>query len=161
MNILQGTGAMLYFMIGQKLNTNKLLNMVDSRMIYFLSVIFVFLSAYSGSLSLVRNYYSCFIINFPASVLAFISLYKFSVHIVYKNYDLTHVICKIGRISILILCIHIVELEFDPIPYYIVDYVNIDISKYVINPFCHIIIACSMALFLEKNQIVRKIYNLR
>lgn len=161
MNILQGTGAMLYFLVGQKLNTNKLLNMVDSKMIIFLTVIFVSLSAYCGSLSLVRNYYSNFIINFPASILAFVSLYKCSVYAVNKNYAFTNFICKIGRISILILCIHIVELEFDPIPYYIVDYVNIDFSKYVINPFCHVVIACSMAMLLQRMPIIRDIYYLR
>lgn len=152
---------MLYFMIGQKLNTNQLLNIGNGKMFFFLTIIFVFLSAYSGALSLVRNYYSCFIINFPASVLAFISLYKCSVYIVKKNYAITNIICKTGRISILILCIHIVEMEFDPIPYYIEDYVNIDSSIYVTNPLCHIVIACTLALLLQSVPFIRNIYNLR
>lgn len=161
MNILQGAGAMIFFLIGHKINTYKLLNFGDSKIIFFFSVLFVFLSAYCGSLSLVRNYYSNFIINFPASILAFISLYKSSVYIVNKNYVFTTLICKIGKISILILCIHILELEFDPIPYYIVNYINIDLLRYIINPFCHVIIVCSIALLIERISIVRYIYNLR
>ena len=71
-------------------------------------------------------------------------------------------ICKIGRVSILVLCVHnIVALEFDPIPYYIADFINIGHSIFIFNPLCHIVIACSLALILERNHIIRKIYNLR
>ena len=153
---------MLYFMIGHKMNTNKLLNIDYNKMIIFFTIIFVFLSAYCGAMSLVRNYYSCFIINFPACVLAFVSLYKCSVYIVNKQYPSTNMICKIGRVSILVLCVHnIVALEFDPIPYYIADFINIGHSIFIFNPLCHIVIACSLALILERNHIIRKIYNLR
>lgn len=161
MNILQGVGAMLFFMVGHQINANKLLNIVNYKMVFFLTAIFVSISTYCGALSLVRNYYSHFIINFPASVLAFISLYKFSDYVVNKQCLFRNIVCKIGRITILILCIHIIELEFDPIPYYIVNHVNIDYLQFVINPICHIVIACSIALLLERCSIIRKIFNLR
>ena len=65
-------------------------------------------------MSMVRCYYSCYLINILASIGATYIIYLICKHI--NKYKYTSLILSyIGRISILILCIHIIDLTFTPI----------------------------------------------
>lgn len=160
-NILQGTGAMMYFLVGHYCHKFDLLKFKYSPLLFLLTIFMLSISTYLGALSIVRNYYSCFIINFPASVLAFFSLYKISNLCVKHKLAGGDMLCTLGKISILILCVHLIDITFNSSPNKFVTLLNIKHLDFIINPCCRIIIACSVAFVLRKIHIIRVFFNLR
>lgn len=70
-------------------------------------IIFVLLSIHTGSMSMVRCYYGYWPINYLAAIGMTLLIYRFSYHL--KN---NRLLAYCGRISLVILCVHIIELRY-------------------------------------------------
>ena len=109
-DILEGIEALLFFYIGYMARINNLLETKIEGWGIAVIALLTGLSIYSGSMSMVRCYYGYWPINYLAAIGVTALIYHLSSHF-RKNFFLAW--C--GRVSMAILCVHIIELTFFPL----------------------------------------------
>ena len=101
---------MLFFYIGNMAREYNLLKMQISGRFIIISLLLTCLSMHAGSMSMVRCYYGYWPINYLAAIGMTILIYHLS-----KRFCSNYFFAWCARVSIVILCVHIVELTFFPI----------------------------------------------
>lgn len=110
-DILEGNGALLFFYIGYLARINNLLETTKTTG-WGIAVIALLtgLSIYSGSMSMVRCYYGYWPINYLAAIGMTVIIYHLS-----SRFCGNMFLAWCGRVSMVILCVHIIELTFSPL----------------------------------------------
>lgn len=151
-DILEGMEALLFFYIGHLAHQYKLLeNHINS---WFVLIVFVLtgLSIYSGSMSMVRCHYGYWPINYLAAIGMTILVYHFS-----KRLNGNHFLMRVGRISIVILCVHIVELTFMPMKFI---HENISLPN-AFDVLIHLLVAVVGSIFILRFGFVRNLFSIK
>lgn len=108
-DLLEGIEAMLFFYIGNKAHSYNILDRKTNIVFYITVVLLVALSIYAGSMSMVRCYYGYWPINYLAAIGMTMVLYYISKCIVTNRF-----LAWCGRVSMVILCVHIIALNYLP-----------------------------------------------
>lgn len=114
-DLLQGLQAMLFFGVGYIF---RLYDGFNFRMGYFklfLILLIVLFSIYSGSMSMVRCYYGYWPVNILAAIGMTLVVYRFSKVLCSRTFWGSRLLAFWGRISIVVLCVHILDLYFLPL----------------------------------------------
>lgn len=156
-NILQGMNAMLYFAFGYwaKLKFGKV---PIRKGIFFICLFVTILSSFYGPLGLVSCYYPSLMLNllgaFTGTYLVYCISYKLN------RTFLGTLLSKLGIISILILCIHIIDLNVLSIVLLrLVSLSNLSgIIRVMVIDLWHLIIPIVFSLLLYKKRLVQLIY---
>lgn len=112
-NLLQGMGALLFFSTG--FAVKKRLHQIRGMMLP-LSFVFCGLSMWSGSMSMVSNTYSNLALNYMGAVTMVYAVYRLSVFLSHSNHWFVCLLTHIGKISLLVLCVHDVHNIFSFLP---------------------------------------------
>lgn len=146
---------MIYYFIGYLLKSRS-----NGFVLSFpYTLIFVLLSLVSwiffSPLGVVDTNYQCFIINVLGSVGAIELIYILSKKIGLRS-D-CNILSYIGRISLLVLCVHLIELDFDPIPNKITTlFTKNSVLLFIV--IYRIIITLILSAVLSKIKIVKQIF---
>lgn len=150
-DILQGLGALLFFYIGYLTRIYNLFDYkADMRSIIFI-IILAFLSISTGSMSMVRCYYGYWPINYLAAIAVTYLIFHISKHMSNCIF-----LSWCGRVSIVILCIHIIELSYLPINH-IQKMFNI---SYNFDVLIHLFVTISMSYFVLLISPVKKLFSM-
>lgn len=109
-DILQGFEALLFFYIGHQAKNSDYLGIKPSLEFFIIVLMLIGLSIYAGSMSMVRCYYGYWPINYLAAIGMTTLVYSYSRRISDNCF-----LSWCGRVSIVILCVHIIELTFLPV----------------------------------------------
>lgn len=109
-NILQGFEALLFFYIGHQARNSNYLGKKLSLKFFVIVLMLIGLSIYAGSMSMVRCYYGYWPINYLAAIGMTILIFYFS-----RRISANRTLSWCGRVSIVILCVHIIDMTFLPV----------------------------------------------
>ena len=117
-NLLQGAGAMLFFWTGHQIAGSGIPKRM-SRMEIMVGILLLLASLYSSyegggrdvPLSMVRCHYSYYPVNVLAALFCVHGIYIFSVYML-RWKRISDLLGYWGRISLLILCVHIIDLDY-------------------------------------------------
>lgn len=143
---------MLFFYIGNKAHSYNVLDRKPNIVFYITVVLLVALSIYAGSMSMVRCYYGYWPINYLAAIGMTMVLYFISKRIVSKRF-----LAWCGRVSMVILCVHIIELYYFPTTTLHNRFV---FSSYY-DVLLHITVALVMTWLLLKFRVVNSLFSIR
>lgn len=110
-NLLQGASALVFYEIGYQINVKSFLNRNYNRYLLLFFLLLMCVSMHSGSMSIVRCYYGFYPVNVICAASFFIFCYYLSTSLI-KYKKVLNVLSYLGRISLVILCVHIVDLFF-------------------------------------------------
>lgn len=164
-NLLQGISAMLFFYIGHEASRFKL---ADQKYKYkmmlplFISCALIFgIFLHVGRvLGMVNCYYPCWPIDILGAILITYSLYHLCKTLPEKC--IKH-LAFYGRISLLVLCVHDLEISILSRPLYLLNNKVLHIngtSWYMIFNLFHIVLSLLLSLLLYKKQLVKKVFSL-
>lgn len=110
-DILEGAEALLFFYIGHMSHENdEVLKKIHiSKWFILIVVLLTGLSIHAGSMSMVRCYYGYWPVNYLAAIGMTVMVYYLS-----KCLRGNRFLTWCGRVSMVILCVHIIELNFFP-----------------------------------------------
>ena len=108
-DLLQGLQALLFFHIGYLWRCGKIQKINPIYLQIVISCFLCILSISSGSMSMVRCYYGFFPVNILAAVCITVGMYEFCT--IVGNNVISRFLAYCGRISLLILCVHNIELN--------------------------------------------------
>jgi fucose 4-O-acetylase-like acetyltransferase len=154
MDILQGLQALLFFHIGYLWKQNYLRLSDLTKEHVFIILLLIIFSVWSGSMSIVRSYYGFYPINFLAAI-GTVALFYY----LFKKMNcstLLYWLCYVGRLSLLILCVHNIELTCGFIRYF---HGVLDFSSYF-DFILHLIISLSCTFILIRFSLVRRLFAL-
>lgn len=115
-NLLQGASALIFFEIGYQFRTSSFLELrLNHLLLVLISLLLIAFSIHSGSMSMVRCFYGFYPINILCAISVFFLLYKLS-HLLNSNEIISKCLSFLGKISLLILCIHNIDLFFGVFP---------------------------------------------
>lgn len=159
-DLLQGLSAMAFFMIGHETKKRDLLNKNMTPVIWILGIASIIASASTGfPISMATCDYTYYPINVLGAIFATYFIYRLSCWI--AQYKFSNVLSFFGRISLLILCVHLLDVKLG---------FASAISKRVIadtalaecfNLFWHIVVPLVLATILYRFAFVRKIFQLK
>lgn len=109
-NILQGLSALIFFTVGYKVKELNLLKKNTNKLYLFIMSVIVLLSSSLGPIGMVTCYYPSYIINMIASIVGGYLIYYISYK--FTNTKIGLILSHIGTLSLIILCIHIIDLQF-------------------------------------------------
>lgn len=151
-DFLEGMEALLFFYVGHLARQYKLLEINISIWLVLIVLILTGLSIYSGSMSMVRCYYGYWPINYLAAMGMTILVFHFS-----KRLINNHFLLRVGRISMVILCVHIVELTFLPMK---TIHENISFPN-VCDAFIHMLVAVVGSSLILRFAVLRKLFSIK
>lgn len=159
LNILQGLSALLFFSFGYFVKTNELLNKTINKYYILIILILIILSTYMGPIGMVTCYYPCYVINILASIGGGYLLYIISSEIYGTRYG--QILSNIGKLSLIILCFHIIDTQFlSKICYYIGRVARIGDTSFKILLFTwHLLIPIVGAKLITYSRICRVVFN--
>lgn len=115
-NLLQGASALIFYEVGYQLYLKKILFLnYNNCLLLFTSLVLVTVSLLSGSMSMVRCFYGFYPVNVLCAISLFILCYQFSA-LLNNNRTVSNILSYLGRISIVILCVHIIDLFYSFFP---------------------------------------------
>ena len=114
-DLFQGLQAMLFFGMGYIFRLYDCFNFRIGFFKLFLILLIVLLSIYSGSMSMVRCYYGYWPVNILAAIGMTLVVYRFSKVLCSRTFWGSRLLAFWGRISIVVLCVHILDLYFLPL----------------------------------------------
>ena len=159
-DVLRGIGAMLFFHVGYLARQHQWFQHKPQWWLIIAILIMTAISAYMGSMSMVRNHYSCYPVNVVAAIGFTYLMYWIAKYI--TRFPLcTKWLSHWGMLSLLILCLHIVELDYDFIPGY---FFRLPIEPHIciILRWCYqVVIVLAVTELASRIKIVRKIFNLK
>jgi len=145
-------GALLFFYVGHLARQYKLLEININSWFVLIVIVLTGLSIYSGSMSMARCLYSYWSINYLAAIGMTILVYHLSKHL-----NGNHFLMRVGRISLVILCVHIVELTFFPMK---TIHENISLPK-AFDAFIHLLVAVVGSFLILRFCAVRKLFSIK
>lgn len=151
-DILQGISALLFFYLGYLVRIYKILDYNINTSYLIVVVILALLSVNAGSMSMVRCYYGYWPINFLAAIGVTHFVYHISRHL--TNYRF---LSWCGRVSMVILCVHIIELTFFPINYL---HQFFNLSNYF-DVFIHLSISIIISYIIILTSPIRKLFSIQ
>lgn len=166
-NVLQGISAMIFFWIGNQLTKIGIPKRI-SRWEMICGILLLAMSLYSSyvdggddvPLSMVRCHYTYYPVNVLAALFCVHVVYVFSLRIARWKY-----VCipleYWGRISLLILCVHIVDLDYGIINYFCIHLLGIGIIAKVCMLAGHLVVALFGACMLTYFPVVRSVFRIR
>lgn len=110
-NLLQGLSALLFYEIGYQISTNAVLKNKTNIVILILTILSVFISISIGSMSMARCFYSFYPINVLSAYLVFIICFSVAEFFSKKELPGSMQLSQIGRLSLLILCVHNIDVN--------------------------------------------------
>lgn len=162
-DFLQGLSAMVFFYVGHIFRKHDLFKVRPNWLIITLGVLIIIASLLSCNndypMSMVRCYYSYYPINVVAACFCTYLLY----HIVLygKDNHLNKIIAYLGKMSMLIMCVHIVDSNYDIIRFFNKIYIHLEGSAYhIISIMWHLAFAILFSLLLSKNKIICNIFQI-
>lgn len=151
-SILEGMGALLFFYIGHMAHLHKLLEWNISKRGWVVIILLSILSIHAGSMSMVRCYYGYWPINVLAAVCMTMFIYRVAYHLKENRF-----LAYCGRISMVILCVHLVEMTYFPLKtlherFYFSDSFDILI---------HLFLSVSISYIILKIHFVQKLFSVK
>ena len=151
-DILQGISALMFFYIGYIVRTYNVLDYNTNKSYLIVVVILAFLSVNAGSMSMVRCYYGYWPINILAAIGVTYFVYHISRHLSNNRF-----LSWCGRVSMVILCVHIIELSFFPISYL---HQFLNLTNYY-DVFIHLSISIILSYLILLISYIRKLFSIR
>ena len=151
LNILEGFEAMLFFYIGSQARKYNLITIKIEWFVYLLIGLLVLLSIHSGAMSMVRCFYGYWPVNFIAAIGVALLLYHISRNLINIKF-----LAWCGRVSLVILCVHIVCLEHLPISFFHNYLMMHEYCDFII----HILLTLGIVSVLLRFVIVRKLFSI-
>ncbi len=112
-SILPGLSAMLFYWVGIMFRQYE--DRVPSGMVWLIAYCAVWVAvAQNCQMSMVRCFYSCLPLNFIGAVCAFAVLYYVAAPAIQRIKQLSDAFVYMGRYSLIILCFHLLELNYCP-----------------------------------------------
>ena len=127
----------------------------------FTTMILLTISIPLGCVLMVSNYYPFLPLNFVTAVFVVYNLYHIARRISQNESMFVNVLKFVGKSSILVLCVHIIELDYDPIPDL---FFKINISKYIIYTMIilyRVLATIIVTYILYQFIIIRRLYQLK
>ena len=162
-NLLQGMSAMFFFYIGNLFKKRELFHVRPNCFFVIVGIISIIGSLATCDndypLSMVRCYYGYYPINVVAACFCSYLLY----HIVSfdKNSFTSKILAYFGQISMLILCVHIIDMEYKIIGYLNQIFIHCKGVIYlVIALVWHLFIALFISMLLSKNKFICIIFHI-
>lgn len=167
-NLMQGMNALLFFHFGHEARRNEYIPqginwMLLSLMIIFTVMAMIFVDGSFSPIRMVACYYGCWPIDIVAAILCTYGIYLLS-----KFLMVSKTVCKFfifyGRISLLVLCVHIIDLNYGN---YIREAVNIHIlhfghwQKAIYIIIWNLSAALLISYILSKNALICKIFKIK
>jgi len=156
-DILQGLQGMFFFGVGYAFKTKKAFNYKIGMWGTFLILLFVLLSIWSGSLSMARCFYGYWPLNVFAAIGMTLVIYKLSKYLCSKNILGNRLLAFWGRISIVVLCVHILDIFFFPLK----SFHNLFALSKHIDIFVHLFVALFVSSVIVKFTFVRKVFSIK
>lgn len=167
-DLLQGAASILFFCIGHLSHEYQLLDKIQQHKSEALiaSFILLIIGMMMKPMSMVDNYYHVWPLNIVAAIGGCCTIYLISIYI--TQYTCCNILSYIGRISILVLSIHLIDLNlgivnklwsFSPN-----SFTNSGIPIIVsgsIKVALHTLFAISTAYLLGKSVLITRAYNLK
>lgn len=151
-DILEGIEAMLFFYIGSKARAFNILERTPNWLFFIIVLVLVVLSVHSGSISMVRCYYGYWPVNYLAAIGMTIIVYYISEH-----FSTNKFLAWCGRMSMAILCVHIIVLNYLPTKTLHERYAFS--SSYDV--LLHIVVALVLTWALLKFSVVRTLFSIK
>lgn len=163
-NILQGLSAMIFFQIGKTFRERNVFSIAPQSVLIIIGVLTIAFSLMTSNndypLSMVRCYYGFYPINVIAACFCSFLLYHI-IKLCRKDLFIYRFLAYIGRISMVILCVHIIELSHNGIGYLNNTYMHWEGSIYSITSVIwHTTLALSLSMLLLKSKNVRNIFQI-
>lgn len=158
-SILQGMLGIGYLYIGYLIKQHYPSIILKSRLNLILMAIIWIISFKSGYLSLVQCYANPELLTLTGALCGTYLTYMVSNSISQKNSKLCSILTHLGKMTLLILCVHSIEDSIVPWKNYIND---IELNHYLSNSiiiFVRVFIVISISFILQKIKFVQKIFN--
>lgn len=162
-NFLQGMSAMVFFYVGHIFRKHDLFKVRPNWLIITLGVLIIIASLLSCnndySISMVRCYYSYYPINVVAACFCTYLLY----HIVLygKDNHLNKIIAYLGKMSMLILCVHNIDANYSIVKFLNDQYLHMEGIQYrLVSTICHIMLPILIAVVLSRNKVICELFRL-
>lgn len=156
-DILQGLQAMFFFGVGYMLKYKNVFSYKIKTPELLLIVFVGALSVYSGSMSMARCYYGFWPVNVFAAIGFTLVIYRISEVISCKLIHSNRLLAYIGRISIVVLCVHELEFFFMPLSLFH----NLLEYSQQIDIIIHLFVALAVSLVIAQFSFVRKMFSLK
>lgn len=156
-DLLQGLQAMLFFGVGYSFRLYDGFNFRIGLFKLFLILLIVLFSIYSGSMSMVRCYYGYWPVNILAAIGMTLVVYRFSKVLCSMAFWGSRLLAFLGRISIVVLCVHILDLDFLPLK----SFHNLLVFSDHIDIILHLIVALTVSSAIVRLSFVRKVFSLK
>lgn len=161
LDILQGFSALLFFLVGFLAKEKGFLKSEISFLLVITTFVLLLLSAMMGPVGMVTCYYPAFMLNVIAAIGGGILFYHLSSKLVGKKIGI--LLAYIGKLSLIVLCIHILDLRFISRCYYYIS------SKLMINDMFHnrllimwhLIVPVIGSILMSRYRVFQRIFNLR
>ncbi len=163
-NLLQGISAMVFFYIGNLFRKRDLFHVQLNWLILAIGILAMIATMTTSEddypMSMVRCYYGYYPVNVIASCFCTYFIYRF---ILYMGENISSkILSLLGSLSMLILCIHIIDLNFDC--WYNFNKVFLHLEggfNKLVSLIWHLTFAILLSVFLAKNKVVRSIFGLK
>lgn len=162
-DFLQGLSAMVFFYVGHIFRKHDLFHVRPNRMIITLGVLTIIASLITCnkdySISMARCYYGYYPINVVAACFCTYLLY----HIVScgKNSLLNKFMTYLGKMSMLILCVHNIDANYSIVKLLNDQYLHMEGIQYrLVSTICHIMLPILIAVVLSRNKVICELFRL-
>ena len=160
LDIFQGLSALIFYYIGFIIHKYNICYYISKTKINLVTALVIGLVCFYIGMSfnimgMVTCYYEIWPVNVICAIGAFLFVYAIVI-LLRKFIDLSF-LANIGRISILILCVHLIDLESGDL--YLLSNMNLQLGKLFVL-LLHIIIPITISWFLSKNKVVQQLFNL-
>lgn len=159
LSILQGMLGVGYLYIGFLIKQHHPTIILKSKLNLILITVIWIISFKSGYLSLVQCYAKPELLALVGAICGTYLIYIISNNIAKKENKLCSALTYLGRITLLILCVHSIEDRIVPWKTYIND---IELNYYLSNSiiiFLRVFIVLSISIVLQRIRIIQKIFN--
>lgn len=113
-SIQPALGAVLFLFIGQKIRQSNVLDRITHSEWILVTTVWLFSALKYGELYMVTNTYVHGALDVIGSVFGSLAILKFSKNIASKDLILVSALCAVGRHTLPIFCMHLVELNLFP-----------------------------------------------
>ena len=159
-DVLQGVSAIIFYYIGFIFNKYNICCYIGKSNSHLVAALVIgILCLYVGMSYEIMGMVTCYYEFWPINVFCAIGgfLFVYAVVVLLRKIFVLSFLAKIGRISILVLCIHLIDIESGVIDY--LSKVNIQYCKLMVL-LLHIIIPITFSWILSNNKVVQRLFNL-
>lgn len=162
-DLSQGTAALVFFCVGNLCRNFRFLDFIMNKKVYFfiISLFLLTIGMMMKPMRMVDNTYQFWPLNVLSAFGGGILVYILSSYL--SNFKFGTFMSKIGKISIVILSVHLIDLNIGIVEKLLsLNMFNNLQSQaiYALNIFFHILFSLSIALLLTKFRFISKLFNL-